>query len=134
MKKTLIFLIFTFIMIFFGQTYSYEIQENNDITMFLIQLKSINSQNILKSLDNCYTKIVSLYPEEYMYKYNFNYESDINNITNFEKYYQNKISKISKTEYYKTKATGIKIKKIKIYARPNDLRKCAIYLEKITPL
>lgn len=132
MKKIIFLVLISFIFLF-GQTYS---KSNNEEKLYLIKLSNITSKNI-DLLDDCMMKIVTIYPENIyniMDSYVYSYETNNQNINNFENMYLKKINRISSTKYYEMKLRGIKINYIKGYTNFDKIKKCNNYLEKVESL
>lgn len=132
MKKTF-FMASVFLSFFiFGKTVSYKL-DDNETKNYLLTLSFITTNNI-ESIEQCYEKLITIYPDNTYVDIELYNINSINTIKSFKDYYLRNLSNISKTKYYEYKINGIKIKQIKVLTNETKLKKCSNYLEKVEPL
>lgn len=116
----------------FGGTVSYNF-DDNDTKNYLLTLSFVTTNNI-ESIEKCYDKLITIYPDNTYIDIELYNINNINTIKSFKNYYLKNLANISKTKYYEYKIDGIKIKKIKVLTNKTKLKKCSNYLEKVEPL
>jgi len=131
--KKMFFIVPIFLSFFiFGKTFSYRL-DDDETKNYLLTLSFITTNNI-ENIENCYDKLITIYPDNTYVDIELYNINNINTIKNFKNYYLRNLSNISKTKYYEYKINGIKIKQIKVLTNETKLKKCSNYLEKVEPL